>query len=85
VPGPGEDDATGPEADPAATDSSTLYEFQAPPLLGPQNDRTAHRPTVDIHNAVYRQPARQAVRVSTTVAKAPLDDANGWESVKDRE
>jgi hypothetical protein len=87
VPGPApEDDAAGPEADPAAsTDSKTSYDLEAPPLLGPQNDRTANRPTVDIHNAVYRQPARQATRVSTTAAKAALPDANGWESVRDRE
>jgi hypothetical protein len=81
VPGPEpeENEAAGPEAeaDPAA--------FQAPPLLGPQNDRTANRPTVDVHNAVYRQPARAAARVSTTAAKAtPTVDANGWYSVKDR-
>jgi len=85
-PGPAEDDAMGPEADPAAsTDSKTSYDLEAPPLLGPQNDRTANRPTVDIHNAVYRQPVRQATRVSTAAAKATLTDANGWESVRDRE
>ena len=92
APGPAaEEDATGPEAETGAeTDSSTFYDFQAPPLLGPQNDRTANRPTVDVHNAVYSQPVRQA-RVSTTVAKvatqssvAPGTDANGWYSVPDR-
>jgi hypothetical protein len=76
---PAEEDAAGPEADPAA-DSSTY--FEAPPLLGPQNDRTANRPTVDVHNAVYSRPARQAARVSTTAAKvAPAVDANGWYAV----
>jgi hypothetical protein len=84
-----------PEADseepatPAVGDPST---FQAPPLLGPQNNRTANRPTVDIHDAVYRQPARKATVGTTTVAKpltpvstgAPQTDANGWYSVSER-
>lgn len=75
-------------ATPAASDSST---FQAPPLLAPQNNRTANRPTVDIHDAVYRQPARKATVGTTTVAKpltpastAPQTDANGWYSVSER-
>jgi hypothetical protein len=76
-------------AAPAASDPST---FQAPPLLGPQNNRTANRPTVDIHDAVYRQPARKATVGTTTVAKpltpvstgAPQTDANGWYSVSER-
>jgi len=75
-------------ATPAASDSST---FQAPPLLGPSNNRTANRPTVDIHDAVYRQPARKATVGTTTVAKpltpastAPQADANGWYSVSER-
>lgn len=80
---PDEDATTGPEA-PSA--------LQAPPLLGPQNDRTANRPTVDIHDAVYRQPARKATVGTTTVAKpltptstaAPQTDANGWYSVSER-
>lgn len=77
--------------EPAADgDTST---FSAPPLLGPQNDRTANRPTVDIHDAVYRQPARKASVGTTTVAKplthvsspaAPATDANGWYSVSER-
>ncbi|BBO33035.1 hypothetical protein [Lacipirellula parvula] len=71
------------DADPAG-DSAT---FQAPPLLGPQNNPTANRPTVDIHDAVYRQPARKANVNTTTVAKpatpvstgsAPQTDAYGW-------
>lgn len=74
---------------PAAGDTST---FQAPPLLGPQNNRTANRPTVDIHDAVYRQPARKATVGTTSVAKpvtpasttAPQTDANGWYSVSER-
>ena len=92
-PKPEADDAAGPEAEPEAdpaADASTSYEFQAPPLIAPQNDRTANRPTVDVHNAVYSQPARQG-RVSTTAAKvsaasqaAPATDANGWYSVSER-
>jgi hypothetical protein len=89
VPSPEADDAAAPEAEGAAAgneDQSTSLDLQAPPLLGPQNDRTANRPTVDVHNAVYRQPARTAARVSTTAAKAtPQVEANGWYSVKDRE
>jgi hypothetical protein len=77
------------DEDPAAGDTST---FQAPPLLGPQNDRTANRPTVDIHDAVYRQPARKANVGTTTVAKpvtpvsaaASQTDAHGWYSVSER-
>lgn len=74
----------------AETDTSS---FSAPPLLGPSNDRTANRPTVDIHDAVYRQPARKASVGTTTVAKpltpvsspaAPATDANGWYSVSER-
>lgn len=81
-------DAGDETATPAASDSST---FKAPPLLGPQNNRTANRPTVDIHDAVYRQPARKATVGTTTVAKpltpastAPQADANGWYSVSER-
>jgi len=82
-----------PEADDndAATppDNSTSLDFpEAPPLVPPQNDRTANRPTVDVHNAVYRQPVRQSP-VSTTAAKpvvqassAPKMDANGWYSAR---
>jgi hypothetical protein len=93
-PKPEADDAAGPEAEPKAdpsTDASTSYDFQAPPLVAPQNDRTANRPTVDVHNAVYRQPVHHG-RVSTTAAKVstasqstPATDANGWYSVSERE
>jgi len=74
-----------PDPAPAADDAST---YLAPPkLLGPSNDRTANRPTVDVWNAVYRQPAAGAA-VSTTVAK-PVSatrteaqiDSEGWVSV----
>lgn len=87
APSPGSDLGEEP-ATPAASEPSAL---QAPPLLGPQNDRTANRPTVDIHDAVYRQPARKATVGTTTVAKpltpastAPQTDANGWYSVSER-
>ena len=74
------------DADPAG-DKAT---FQAPQLLYPQNNPTANRPTVDIHDAVYRQPARKANVNTTTVAKpatpvstgsAPQTDAYGWYQV----
>jgi hypothetical protein len=76
---------------PAGADSSTSLDFGAPPLIGPRNgDRTAHRPTVEIHDAVYRQPVRQSP-VSTTSAKkvTPVSTgatvkANGWYSVESR-
>lgn len=88
APSPGSDLGEEP-ATPAASEPSAL---QAPPLLGPQNDRTANRPTVDIHDAVYRQPARKATVGTTTVAKpltpastaASQTDANGWYSVSER-
>jgi hypothetical protein len=77
------------DEEPTAGDTST---FQAPPLLGPQNDRTANRPTVDIHDAVYRQPVRKSNVGTTTVAKpvtpvsaaASKTDAHGWYSVSER-
>jgi len=86
VPGPeAEDD----EVEAPAGDTETSLKFpEAPPLIPPQNDRTANRPTVDVHNAVYRQPVRQTP-VSTTAAKAvvqasatPKMDANGWYSAR---
>jgi hypothetical protein len=79
-----------PMADEATGDTST---FQAPALLNPTNDRTANRPTnrptVDIHDAVYRQPVRKSNVGATTVAKpvtpvstaAPATDAHGWYAV----
>jgi hypothetical protein len=75
----------GPAPEETNTDSSTY--FDAPHLLQPGNDRTAHRPTVDVHHAVYRQPARATKASVTTVAKpvsAPSQaelDAEGWASV----
>lgn len=75
-----DDAAVGPEVEIPEPDASTSYEFQAPPLIAPQNDRTANRPTVDVHHAVYSSPVRHE-RVSTTAAKV---DATGWYSVSDR-
>jgi nicotinate-nucleotide--dimethylbenzimidazole phosphoribosyltransferase len=80
---------TGAESKPS--DTSTFYEFpEAPPLMGPQNDRTAHRPTVEVHNAVYRRPVRNA-NVSTTVAKPATSSSQtsagnggGWYSISER-
>lgn len=92
VPGPGPDDGAasepGPGAEAKPNDSSTFYFPEAPQLLSPQNDRTAHRPTVDVHNAVYRRPVRNA-NVSTTTAKpatssAPTSNAGGWYSISER-
>jgi hypothetical protein len=69
--------------DPApAADESTL---NAPQLLGPFNDQTASRPSVDVWHAVYRQPAETA-NVSTAAkptsqpSQAEID-AQGWYSV----
>lgn len=85
------DPTPAPDADAATDGTSTSFEFKAPPLLGPQNDRTANRPTVDIHDAVYRQPARKANVSTTTVAKpvtpvstAPQAAASGWTTVSER-
>jgi hypothetical protein len=69
--------------DPApAADESTL---NAPQLLGPFNDQTASRPSVDVWHAVYRQPAAIA-KVNTSAKPAPPRsqaevDAEGWYSV----
>lgn len=84
-----------PDADGTETGvdgSNTSFELKAPQLLDPQNDRTANRPTVDIHNAVYRQPARKAnVNTTTNVAKpvtpvstASQAAASGWTTISER-
>lgn len=60
---------------PSSESDSSTY-FEAPKLFSPQ-DRTASRPTAEIHDAVYRQEA--AYRgVSQTSAEV---DANGWHAV----
>jgi hypothetical protein len=67
--GDGSDD---PSPDP---DSSTFLE---PPQLINPNDRSASRPTVEVHNAVYRQPvANHAVNH----APAQEVDEHGWSAV----
>lgn len=81
APGPAADEIE-PQADPNAS-------FDAPRLLDPNGvqagDRTANRPTVDVHNAVYRQPARTAAVNTTTarpIAKTQAEiDMEGWVSV----
>jgi hypothetical protein len=35
---------------------ATGTSFEAPPLMAPENDRTARTPMVDVHTAVYRRP-----------------------------
>lgn len=69
------------------TPAESATSFEAPPLLPPANgDRTANRPTVDVHNAVYRQPVRTS-NAATTSAKpvvnpqAAVGAADGWHSV----
>jgi hypothetical protein len=56
-------------------DSSTFYE--APKLFNP-NDRSANRPTVDVHNAVYRQPV-----ANHAISHAPARevDEHGWSAI----
>jgi hypothetical protein len=72
-----------PDPAPAADEST----FTPPQLLGPFNDRTASRPSVDVWHAVYRQPATAAkVSSATERPTAPQRsqaeiDAEGWYSV----
>lgn len=78
TPGPAEEDEIEPQADPNAS-------FDAPMLLKPNPDRTANRPTVDIHQAVYRQPVRTSAVSATaewTSTTPSLEaGAEGWVSV----
>lgn len=61
---------------PLPEDDASTY-FEAPKLFSPQ-DRSASRPSVDVHDAVYRQPAAyQGVSQATPVEV----DANGWYAV----
>jgi hypothetical protein len=71
--------------DPAPTGEAST--FNAPQLLGPGNDRTANRPSVDVWNAVYQRPVAKAT-VSHTAKRAVAPqrtqaeiDAEGWYSV----
>ena len=60
-----------------ASESSTLLQ---PPQLYHPGDRTASRPTVDIHTAVYHKPITPAP-VSTPAPRQPTQaeqDAAGW-------
>ena len=67
------DDSTNdpsPEAD-----SSTYIE---PPKLFRPRDRSASRPTVEVHNAVYRQPVANH---SASHSSKPVVDEHGWSAV----
>ena len=65
-----------PAPAPAAESDSSTY-FEAPKLFNPR-DRTANRPSVDVHDAVYRQPATYH---GVSQASAVEVDANGWYAV----
>jgi hypothetical protein len=71
TPGPVADE---PEADPAA--------FEAPRLLDPKNDLRANRPTVDVHQAVFRQASvAKPVSMARPVVKTQAElDAAAWHS-----
>ncbi|MCH8840745.1 MAG: hypothetical protein IH831_08750, partial [Planctomycetes bacterium] len=56
-------------------DSSTY--FEAPKLFDPR-DRTANRPSVGVHNAVYRQQVTNQAASHVPVSEV---DANGWYAV----
>jgi hypothetical protein len=82
--------ATQPAVPAAAPDPAPVPDaatFNAPQLLGPNNDRTASRTTVDVWNAVYHQPAKTAtVSHETARPAAPQRsqaeiNAEGWYSV----
>lgn len=66
------DTTTDPEP---VTDSSTY--FEAPKLFNPR-DRSASRPTVDVHNAVYRQPVTN--HAASHVPAKEVDE-HGWSAV----
>lgn len=66
-----------------ASDPTTYWNLEAPPLIGPRNgDRTANRPTVEIHDAVFRQPARTS---QASTAAQPAGAASAWYSVSERQ
>ncbi len=69
-----ESDDTSNDPSPEA-DASTYLE--APRLFNPR-DRSASRPTVDVHNAVYRQPVTNH---AASHAPAREVDAYGWSAV----
>lgn len=74
---------------PAAEDGKGASYLEPPQLLGPNGDRTANRPSVDVWTAVYRGPAT-ARSTSTSATAAPIQtrptqaelDAQGWHAVK---
>ncbi len=64
------------EPAPLPADDASTY-FEAPKLFSPQ-DRSASRPSVDVHDAVYRQPA--AYRGVSDASPVEVD-ANGWYAI----
>jgi len=62
--------------DPSPEDDSSTY-FEAPKLFNPR-DRTANRPSVEVHNAVYSQ---QVTHHAASHVPASEVDANGWYAV----
>ncbi len=69
-------ESNGPTLDPSPeSDPSTYYE--APKLFNPR-DRTANRPSVEVHNAVYSQ---QVTHHAASHVPASEVDANGWYAV----
>jgi len=62
--------------DPLPESDSSTY-FEAPKLFDPR-DRTANRPSVDLHDAVYRQ---QVTNHAASHVPASEVDANGWYAV----
>ncbi|HMO86227.1 MAG TPA: hypothetical protein PKC18_15040, partial [Lacipirellulaceae bacterium] len=65
-----------------AVDSGAASGLQAPPLAAPVAGRTASRPSVDIHPAVYRRPATTVTASTSASAAAPQRavDAASWDS-----
>lgn len=67
-----------------ATDAGAANSFYAPQLLPPANDNSAnnsHRPTVDVHTAVYRRPVGAASVSTSTAPVQRAVDAGSWDSV----
>lgn len=69
-------ESNGTTIDPLPESDSSTY-FEAPKLFNPR-DRTANRPSVDVHNAVYRQ---QVTNHAASHVPASKVDTNGWYAV----
>jgi hypothetical protein len=82
--GNGNGTALDPHPEDEVNGTNTSFDLEAPPLIGPLNDRTANRPTVDVRTAIYRRPApASSIGASTlrSAAKQPTQaeiDAEGW-------